>query len=57
MLPLAGSLLLLACMIFAFAKVESAEKWIGIWIPFVVAGVVLVFLGTITRKKKDGGLM
>jgi len=52
-LQIAGSLLLLACMIFAAAKLESADEWISLWIPFVVAGVGLAFVGIITQKNKS----
>jgi hypothetical protein len=53
-LPITGSLLLLACMIFAAAKLESADTWVATWIPFVVAGVGLVFVGAITQKRNNG---
>lgn len=53
-LQITGSLLLLACMIFAAAKLESADNWISIWVPFVAAGVWLVFLGTITEGNSSG---
>jgi len=47
-----GSLLLLACMIFAIAKLDSADKWVALWVPFVAAGVGLVFLGAIVQARK-----
>lgn len=49
-LQIIGSLLLLACMTFAVAKLESADEWISLWIPFVVAGVWLVFVDTVTGE-------
>jgi hypothetical protein len=47
-----GSLLLLGCMIFALAKLDSADKWVAGWIPFVAAGVALVFFGAILQTVK-----
>lgn len=44
-----GSLLLLATMIFAMAKFGTADQWIAMWVPFVIAGLALVTLGTIFR--------
>jgi len=52
-LQIFGSLLLLACMVFAAAKIESADHWIHLWVPVVVAGVGLVFVGIITQKNKS----
>jgi len=45
-LQYAGVLLLLACIVFAIAKVETADRWVAIWLPFVIAGVGLALFGT-----------
>ena len=47
---MAGSLLLLATMIFALARFGSADQWIALWVPFVVAGVGLVVVGAIINR-------
>ena len=52
-LQYAGSILLLACMVFAIAKLETADKWVAMWLPFVIAGVGLVFFGTLTGHRKN----
>ena len=54
-LEISGSLVLLACMVFALAKLESADRWVTVWVPFVAAGVMLVFIGTILRKSEKSG--
>ena len=41
-LEISGSLVLLACMVFALAKLESADRWVTVWVPFVAAGVMLI---------------
>jgi len=48
-----GSILLLACMIFAMAKLDSADQWVSWWLPFVATGVGLVSFGTMVQVKKD----
>ena len=52
-LQISGGLVLLACMVFAILRFDSADKWVSVWIPFVIAGVALALLGTILGKKKD----
>jgi len=52
-LQYAGSILLLACMVFAIAKLETADKWVAMWLPFVIAGVGLVFFGTLAAHRKN----
>jgi hypothetical protein len=49
----AGALLLLACTVFAIAKLETADKWVAMWLPFVIAGVGLVFFGTLAAHRKN----
>jgi hypothetical protein len=51
-LQYAGSILLLACMVFAVAKLETADRWVAMWLPFVIAGVGLVFFGTLAAHRK-----
>ena len=34
-----GASLLLACMVFAVARFASADSWVALWVPLVVAGV------------------
>jgi hypothetical protein len=52
-LQYAGSILLLACMVFAIAKLETADRWVAMWLPFVIAGVGLVFFGTVAVHRKN----
>ena len=47
-----GALLLLACMVFAIAKLDSADKWVPIWLPFVIVGVGLSLFGAIVARRK-----
>jgi len=52
-LQFAGALLLLACMVFAIAKLETADKWVAMWLPFVIAGVGLVFFGALAAHRRN----
>ena len=54
-LTISGCLLLLACMIFASANLATADHWVKVWLPFVIAGVWLVFLGMIipTNRRRS----
>jgi|GEM_PF-2535413 len=52
-LQYAGSILLLACMVFAIAKLETADTWVAMWLPFVIVGVGLVFFGTVAVHRKN----
>jgi hypothetical protein len=52
-LQYAGSLLLLACMVFAMVKFEAADRWVAMWLPFVFAGVGLTLFGTLAAHRKD----
>ncbi|MFA5265062.1 MAG: hypothetical protein WC378_14655 [Opitutaceae bacterium] len=51
-LTIVGSLVLLACMIFALARLETADRWVPVWLPFVIAGVALTFIGAFTNKNR-----
>ena len=50
----AGSLLLLACMVFAVVQFENADRWARVWLPFVAAGVLLTFFGGLAGRRKNG---
>ena len=52
-LQYAGSVLLLVCMVFAIVKLETADSWVAMWLPFVIAGVGLVFFGTFAAHRKN----
>jgi cell division protein FtsW (lipid II flippase) len=52
-LQYAGSILLLVCMVFALAKLGTADRWVAMWLPFVIAGVGLVFFGTVAAHRKN----
>jgi hypothetical protein len=52
-LQYAGSILLLGCMVFAIAKLGTADRWVAMWLPFVIAGVGLVFFGTVVAHRKN----
>jgi len=52
-LQYAGSILLLVCMVFAIAKLETADRWVAMWLPFVIAGVGLVLFGTVAAHRKN----
>jgi VIT1/CCC1 family predicted Fe2+/Mn2+ transporter len=49
-----GVWVLLAAMVFALVKLDTAEQWVAWWIPFVIAGVSLVLVGTVTAKVAGG---
>jgi len=51
-LQISGGLALLACIVFAILRLDSADRWVSVWIPFVIAGVALALLGTVLGKKK-----
>ncbi len=42
---LVGSLILLVCMVFATTHLGSADHWVRIWLPFVIAGAVITLAG------------
>jgi uncharacterized membrane protein len=48
-----GVWVLLAAMVFALVKLDTADQWVAWWIPFVVTGVALVLVGTVLAKKPD----
>lgn len=50
LLSLLGGLLLLACMIFALVRLDTADRWIALWTPFVIAGVALAVAGAIATR-------
>jgi hypothetical protein len=52
--PLAGGFLLLACMVFAVVKLESADQWVRVWLPFVAAGVLPAFFGAVAGRRRSG---
>jgi cyanate permease len=39
-------------MVFAIAKLDSADKWVPIWLPFVIVGVGLSLFGVIVARRK-----
>ena len=50
LLSLLGGLLLLACMLFALLHLDTADDWIALWTPFVIAGVALAVAGAIATR-------
>ena len=53
-LQYSGALLLLACMGFAIVKLETADRWVAMWLPFVIAGVGMALFGTFAaHRRKD----
>jgi len=52
-LQYAGSVLLLVCMVFAIVKLETADSWVAMWLPLVIAGVGLVLFGGFVGHRKN----
>lgn len=54
LMQITGALVLLACVVFALARLDSAESRVKPWLPCVGAGVVLTVLGIFLPAKKRG---
>lgn len=52
-LSLFGAIILLFSMTFAMMNLETADQWVGMWIPFVAAGVFLAIFGVILKYCKS----
>ena len=55
-LPLLGAVILLCCMVFALTNLDTADRWVGMWAPFVAAGVFLTLFGVILRRYKGSSI-
>lgn len=53
-LQIAGALVLLACMVFALARLASADSWVSLWLPCVGVGVAPALIGTLLSAVKKG---
>ena len=54
-LGVVGVWVLLAAMVFALVKLDTADEWAAWWIPCVVVGVAMVFFGLFNSKKRPRG--
>lgn len=50
LLSYSGGSILLACMVFALLRLDSADSWVALWTPFVIAGVALAVAGAIASR-------
>jgi len=48
-----GGVILLFSMSFAVLNIETADTWIALWLPFVIAGVVLCFVGSVALVSRE----
>ncbi len=46
-----GVVILISALIYMIANFAEADTIIGLWLPFMVAGVFLVFVSQLIRRK------
>lgn len=54
LLQITGAVVLLACIVFAVARLDSADAWVKLWLPCVGVGVALTIIGTFLPAGKKG---
>ncbi len=53
LLVYASALLLLACMVYAGFRLDTADRWAPWWIPMVMTGVGLCLLGSLAVHRGE----
>jgi hypothetical protein len=49
-LQILGAIVMLVSVVFALLSLETADRWVMRWLPFILAGAGLALVATILRK-------